>query len=61
MFSSTTPAPALPPFRWRTSSRALFAKADRMFGALTACMRDALAVPRTETYDLDVEVPSWAA
>jgi hypothetical protein len=37
------------------------AQADRMFGALAACMRDALAVRRTETYDLDVEVPSWAA
>lgn len=37
------------------------ARADRMFGALAACMRDALAVRRTEIYDLDVEVPSWAA
>jgi hypothetical protein len=37
------------------------AQADQMFDSLTAHMRDALGVKRTETYDLDVEVPSWAA
>lgn len=35
-------------------------QADRMFGSLVACMRDALAIRRTETYDREVEVPSWA-
>jgi hypothetical protein len=35
-------------------------QADRMFAALVAHMKDALAVDRTATYDTDVEVPSWA-
>jgi hypothetical protein len=37
------------------------AQADTMFDSLTACMQDALAVRRAETYDTDVEVPPWAA
>lgn len=37
------------------------AQADRMFDALTAHMRDALAVKRADSYELDVEVPPWAA
>jgi len=37
------------------------AQADQMFEALTAHMRDALGVDRSETYDREVEVPSWAA
>jgi hypothetical protein len=36
------------------------AQADAMFAALTAHMRDALGVRRSEIYDRDVEVPSWA-
>jgi hypothetical protein len=36
-------------------------QADRMFDSLTAHMRDALAVRRSESYDLDVEVPPWLA
>lgn len=36
------------------------AQADRMFDALVAHMRDAQGIRRAETYDLDVEVPSWA-
>lgn len=35
------------------------AQADRMFESLTAHMRDALVVQRTETHDRDMEVPSW--
>ena len=35
------------------------AQADRMFSALTAHMRDAQAIRRTETYDRKAEVPSW--
>ena len=35
------------------------AQADRMFASLTAHMRDALEVRRTETYDQEVTVPSW--
>ena len=34
-------------------------QADRMFTALTAHMRDAQAIRRTETYDRKAEVPSW--
>jgi hypothetical protein len=34
-------------------------QADRMFASLTAHMRDALAVQRTETYDKEAGVPSW--
>jgi hypothetical protein len=37
------------------------AQADRMFDALVAHMQDATQVRRTETYDLEAEVPSWAA
>jgi hypothetical protein len=37
------------------------AQADQMFEALTAHMRDALGVDRSETYPREVEVPSWAA
>ena len=37
------------------------AQADRMFESLTAHMRDALAVRRSEVYDREVEVPAWAA
>jgi hypothetical protein len=37
------------------------AQADAMFSALVACMRDATPVRRTEAYELEVEVPSWAA
>lgn len=36
------------------------AQADRMFGALTAHMRDALTVQRTVTYDQEMETPPWA-
>jgi hypothetical protein len=36
------------------------AQADRMFGSLTAHMRDAQAIVRTATYDQEAEVPSWA-
>lgn len=35
-------------------------QADRMFDALTAHMRTALAIQRTESYPQTVEVPSWA-
>ena len=35
-------------------------QADRMFDALTAHMRDALAIQRSESYDTTVEVPPWA-
>jgi hypothetical protein len=35
-------------------------QADLMFSSLTACMRDALAIPRSDTYGLDMEVPAWA-
>lgn len=35
-------------------------QADRMFDALVAHMRDALAVARSDTYDTPVEVPAWA-
>lgn len=34
-------------------------QADRMFEALTAHMRDALHVDRTQTYEQEVKVPSW--
>jgi hypothetical protein len=34
-------------------------QADRMFDALTASMRSALEVQRTESYDKQAEVPSW--
>jgi hypothetical protein len=37
------------------------AQADEMFAALVAHMRDAQAVRRGDAYDLDVEVPPWAA
>lgn len=36
-------------------------QADRMFEALTAHMRDALAIRRTVTYDREAQVPSWVA
>jgi hypothetical protein len=36
------------------------ARADRMFDALTASMRDALEIRRDTVYDRDVEVPAWA-
>lgn len=36
-------------------------QADRMFEALVAHMQDATHVRRTEAYDLEAEVPSWAA
>jgi hypothetical protein len=36
------------------------AQADRMFEALTAHMRDALAVDRSVSYDTIPEVPAWA-
>ena len=35
------------------------AQADRMFTALTAHMRDAQGIQRTQTYDRKAEVPSW--
>lgn len=35
-------------------------QADRMFGALAASMRDALAIRRDTVYSCDVEVPQWA-
>jgi hypothetical protein len=35
------------------------AAADRMFDSLTAHMRDALNIARSETYDTPVQVPSW--
>ncbi len=34
-------------------------QADRMFSALTAHMRDAQGIQRTQTYDRNAEVPSW--
>lgn len=34
-------------------------QADAMFNELTAHMRDALALNRTDKYDQDVEVPAW--
>jgi hypothetical protein len=34
-------------------------QADRMFDALTAHMRNALRVARTDTYGEDVQVPAW--
>jgi hypothetical protein len=34
-------------------------QADRMFTALTAHMRDALEIRRSETYDQEVQVPQW--
>jgi hypothetical protein len=37
------------------------AAADRMFGALTAHMRDALAIPRSQDYQHEMEVPAWAS
>jgi hypothetical protein len=37
------------------------AQADEMFTALTGHMRDAQAVARAADYQLDVEVPRWAA
>jgi hypothetical protein len=36
-------------------------QADAMFSALTAHMRDALAIDRSARYEQAVEVPSWAA
>jgi hypothetical protein len=36
-------------------------QADRMFESLTAHMRDALSVRRSQVYDREVEVPTWAA
>lgn len=36
------------------------AQASRMFDSLTAHMRDALEIDRTQSYDCNVEVPSWA-
>lgn len=36
-------------------------QASRMFDALTAHMRDALVVRRSDSYDLAVEVPAWVA
>ena len=33
--------------------------ADHMFSALTSHMRDALVIQRAETYDREMEVPSW--
>jgi hypothetical protein len=35
-------------------------QADRMFTALTAHMRDAAGVRRTDPFDVEVEVPEWA-
>jgi len=35
-------------------------QASRMFDALTAHMRDALAIERTDSYEQRVEVPTWA-
>lgn len=37
------------------------AAADRMFTALTACMRDALEISRTQDYRHEMEVPAWAS
>jgi hypothetical protein len=37
------------------------AQAERMFTALAGHMREASGVPRSDTYDLEVEVPEWAA
>ena len=37
------------------------AAADRMFGALTACMRDALAVPRAQDHQHEMEMPAWVS
>lgn len=37
------------------------AAADRMFSALTACMRDALTISRTQDYQHEMEVPAWAS
>lgn len=34
-------------------------QADRMFDALTAHMRDALSIRRSESFDLTEEVPAW--
>lgn len=34
-------------------------QADRMFSELVSHMRDALSVARSDTYNTDVEVPSW--
>jgi hypothetical protein len=34
-------------------------QADRMFGALTTHMRQALALDRTQTYDVPLEIPAW--
>lgn len=36
------------------------AQADRMFDSLTAHMRDALSIRRSDPYDQTVEVPTWA-
>jgi len=36
-------------------------QADRMFTALTACMRDAAGIRRADPFDVEVEVPQWAA
>lgn len=36
-------------------------QADRMFDALVGHMRDATPVSRTEAYELEVEIPAWAA
>jgi hypothetical protein len=35
------------------------AQADRMFDALVACMRDALAIRRSDIHDKKIEVPAW--
>jgi hypothetical protein len=35
------------------------AQADRMFGALTAHMRTALAIRRTQTFDQKAQAPAW--
>jgi hypothetical protein len=36
-------------------------QADRMFTALVTHMREATSVRRTDAYDLEVEIPGWAA
>ena len=35
-------------------------QADRMYDSLVLSMSDALAVTRSDNYDREVEVPSWA-
>lgn len=37
------------------------AQADRMFDSLTAHMRNALSIQRSENYNQEVKVPTWAA